>query len=71
LKLQHDQDNLFVDPYFPANNKSLYHKTTPPEGIIWARPKEMKSNPVFVVDGFNRCDMDQGQLGNCWFIAGT
>ena len=25
----------------------------------------------FVVDGFARCDMDQGYIGNCWFIAGN
>lgn len=27
-------------------------------------------NADFVVDGFGRCDMDQGYIGNCWFIAG-
>jgi hypothetical protein len=27
------------------------------------------SNAEFVVDGFDRCDMDQGAIGNCWFIA--
>lgn len=24
---------------------------------------------MFVVDEFARCDMDQGYIGNCWFIA--
>ena len=28
------------------------------------------SNPKFVVSDFERCDMDQGYVGNCWFIAG-
>ena len=27
-------------------------------------------NPQFVVGGYQRCDMDQGYVGNCWFIAG-
>ena len=27
-------------------------------------------NPKFVVDGFGRGDLDQGFVGNCWFIAG-
>ena len=22
------------------------------------------------MQGFGRCDMDQGYIGNCWFIAG-
>ena len=34
------------------------------------RPKEANPNAEFVTDGFGRCDMDQGYLGNCWFIAG-
>jgi hypothetical protein len=42
----------------------------PPQGIRWLRPKEARQNAQFVVDGFDRCDMDQGYIGNCWFIAG-
>jgi hypothetical protein len=70
LKSQHDENNLFEDPYFPANSKSLYHKNMPPQGVTWARPREMRSDAEFVVDGYERCDMDQGYVGNCWFIAG-
>ncbi len=33
--------------------------------------KEINPDAEFVVDGFNRCDMDQGFVGNCWFIAGN
>jgi hypothetical protein len=32
--------------------------------------KEVVNDPKFEVGGFERIDMDQGQLGNCWFIAG-
>lgn len=32
--------------------------------------KEVMDDPQFVVDGFSRCDLDQGYVGNCWFIAG-
>ena len=32
--------------------------------------KEVKPRAKFVVNGFDRCDMDQGYIGNCWFIAG-
>ena len=28
--------------------------------------KEARNEPQFVVDGFDRSDMDQGQIGNCW-----
>jgi hypothetical protein len=42
----------------------------PPQGIRWLRPKEARQNAQFVVEGFDRCDMDQGYIGNCWFIAG-
>lgn len=27
--------------------------------------------PRFVIDGFQRGDLDQGEIGNCWFIAGA
>jgi hypothetical protein len=27
-------------------------------------------NPQFCVDDFDRTDLNQGELGNCWFIAG-
>lgn len=33
--------------------------------------KEVRHDAEFVVDGFKRCDMDQGSIGNCWFIAGS
>ena len=41
LKSQHNASNLFVDPEFPANMKSIYHPTTPPTDneIQWKRPK--------------------------------
>ncbi len=70
LLQKHSKNNLFQDPYFPAEEKSLYYTQKAPRGIIWKRPYEVSRNPQFVVDGFDRCDMDQGYVGNCWFIAG-
>ena len=26
------------------------------------------NDPQFVVGGFGRCDMDQGYIGNCWYV---
>ncbi len=31
--------------------------------------KEVTANPKFMSSGFDRVDMDQGHVGNCWFIA--
>ncbi len=40
LKSQHNASNLFVDPEFPANSKSLYLPKTPTTvDLQWKRPK--------------------------------
>jgi len=70
LKSQHSPSNLFEDPLFPAVARSLFTTQKGPQGIRWKRPKEVRRNAKFVVNGFDRCDMDQGAIGNCWFIAG-
>lgn len=71
LRAECSEDNLFEDPEFDACDSSLYYNQSPPDGIQWLRPREACENPKFVVDGFGRCDMDQGYIGNCWFIAGA
>ncbi|RMZ98045.1 calpain-6, partial [Brachionus plicatilis] len=70
LKSEHDESNLFEDPLFAADGSSLYFTQMPPQGVMWLRPKEANPDAEFVSAGFGRCDMDQGYLGNCWFIAG-
>lgn len=71
LKYQHDESNLFEDPFFPANDQSLSYSQMPPQGVRWMRPREADSDAQFVCGDFDRCDIDQGFLGNCWFIAGV
>ena len=66
----HSETNLFVDPYFPAEEISLFYSRPPPNGVVWKRPKQITKNAQFVIDGFSRTDFSQGQIGNCWFIAG-
>ena len=39
LKAQHDENNLFEDPEFPANDSSLYYSQNKPYGVQWLRPK--------------------------------
>nr|XP_019920739.2 calpain-9-like isoform X3 [Crassostrea gigas]XP_034311076.1 calpain-9-like isoform X4 [Crassostrea gigas] len=67
-------NSLYVDPDFPPDNSSLTFNRTPPPGIrniVWKRPTELSRNPKFIVRNATRFDLDQGYLGNCWFIAGA
>lgn len=61
---------LFEDAGFPASSASLYLRApwTSYE-IVWKRPHEIIQNPQFVEQGALYVDIEQGELGNCWFIA--
>ena len=64
---------LFEDPLFPAIDSSISYTTSPPYGTKWKRPSEIVKLPnqaVFIQDEAYCDDLDQGGLGNCWFIAG-
>ncbi|XP_066451275.1 calpain-8-like [Eleutherodactylus coqui] len=65
---------LFEDPKFPANSSSLGIKKLGPDakttqGIEWKRPSEIQENPIFIADGANREDVEQGSIGDCWFLS--
>ncbi|XP_051980041.1 calpain-8 [Xyrauchen texanus] len=65
---------LFCDPTFPATAESLGYNelgrySSKTRGVEWKRPKEMCSNPQFIVDGAKRTDICQGALGDCWLLA--
>ncbi|XP_048038826.1 calpain-2 catalytic subunit-like [Megalobrama amblycephala] len=65
---------LFCDPTFPAESDSLGYNELGPHsfktrGVEWKRPKELCSNPEFIVDGAKRTDICQGEIGDCWLMA--
>jgi calpain, invertebrate len=64
---------LFEDPEFPATDSSIYYSQRPKKPYKWCRPKDIckKKSPKFFVDGFSRFDVQQGELGDCWFLAAT
>ena len=37
--------------------------------IVWKRPYQIVSNPVFIDDDISFDDLAQGMLGNCWLIS--
>ncbi|KAM6915439.1 calpain-3b [Xenentodon cancila] len=60
---------LFEDPLFPANDSSLFYSKKPSMKFEWKRPSEICDNPQFIIDGANRTDICQGELGDCWLLA--
>ncbi|XP_061090904.1 calpain-5-like [Conger conger] len=63
------EKNLFEDPEFPATDKSLFFQKSPPGNVEWKRPKEICDNPRLIIEGISAHDLNQGMLGNCWFVA--
>ncbi|CAF0866413.1 unnamed protein product [Brachionus calyciflorus] len=61
---------LFEDPLFPTVDKSMFYTQSVPFGTKWKRPNEISNKPAFICNEVNAGDLDQGYLGNCWFIAG-
>ncbi|XP_037304775.1 calpain-3b isoform X1 [Pungitius pungitius] len=60
---------MFEDPLFPANDSSLFYSHKPSMKFEWKRPSEICENPQFIIDGANRTDICQGELGDCWLLA--
>ncbi|XP_052783914.1 calpain-5-like [Mya arenaria] len=63
--------NYFVDPEFPAQDKSLFYSSGKLTGVTWKRPKDICENPKLFVEGTSSGDVTQGRLGNCWFVAAS
>lgn len=63
------RNQLFEDPQFLANEESLFCTTALLSNVHWKRPPEICNGPHLFVDGMSAHDLNQGQLGNCWFVA--
>eukprot|EP00762_Andalucia_godoyi_P008646 ANDGO_04571.mRNA.1 Calpain len=60
----------FEDPDFPANAKSLGTLSgVDVSQVKWRRPSEMSSSAHLFTDGIEPGDVQQGQLGDCWFLS--
>ncbi|XP_074552961.1 calpain-1 catalytic subunit-like [Halichoeres trimaculatus] len=62
----------FVDEMFPPDRRSIGKLDLDPADmsrIVWRRPRELVSNPRFIVDGVSRFDFGQGSVGDCWLLA--
>ncbi|XP_006632721.1 calpain-5 [Lepisosteus oculatus] len=64
-----ESKKLFEDPEFPTTNESVFYKKPPPGIVEWKRPKEICDDPHLFVEGISSHDLNQGTLGNCWFVA--
>ena len=64
--------SLFIDPIFTPID-ALLNYAKPSRAIKWLRPNQIVASglsPEFIVKKAETHDLDQGALGNCWFIAG-
>uniref|UniRef100_A0A3Q1IQJ1 Calpain 6 n=1 Tax=Anabas testudineus TaxID=64144 RepID=A0A3Q1IQJ1_ANATE len=64
-----NKKKLFEDPEFPATNASIFFRKPPPGVVVWKRPGEITNEPHLFVEGISSHDLNQGVVGNCWFVA--
>ena len=74
MTLYGNVQKLFLYLSMPYNKTSIcwsyYQGTLKSNFLTNLTSKDIVKNPKFVVDGFDRIDINQGQIGDCWFIAG-
>lgn len=60
---------LFEDEHFDFRHQQLLAKVG--SNIAWLRPAEIarEGRPHFVVGKVERFDINQGEVGNCWFLS--
>lgn len=78
VKLCRDKRGLFEDQHFPCDPRSVWKDPSRPKAscppiVAWKRPAELvgpfKCRPQLFLDGADPGDVEQGSLGNCWFLG--
>lgn len=69
-----DTDLPFVDPDFPVTQASLYGDQLEGDNLAWLRgpvilSKQKKPPSVISLTGIRSEDIEQGALGDCWFLS--
>ncbi|XP_076463680.1 LOW QUALITY PROTEIN: calpain-9-like [Babylonia areolata] len=64
-----EQQILFEDPEFLAEDDSIFFSRRPPRRFEWKRPHEICDDPQWISEGASRFDVRQGELGDCWLLA--
>eukprot|EP00092_Neocalanus_flemingeri_P017950 GFUD01019424.1.p1 GENE.GFUD01019424.1~~GFUD01019424.1.p1 ORF type:complete len:557 (+),score=139.71 GFUD01019424.1:131-1801(+) len=69
LKMKYQTSGqLFTDPRFPPDQASLSYSRSAQQ-VDWLRPHQLCDLPQLFVDGADRFDVNQGELGDCWLLA--
>ena len=69
------KEALWTDLEFPPVLSSLYDQNDKTQDAdkyneyTWRRVSEIYDNPQLFVDGFDPGDINQGELGDCYFLA--
>lgn len=72
LKQHHlKKKTLFKDKDFPNNDYFIYDLGVSPRDLKWKRPGNIVKKPKFFSDGAQRFDVQQGEIGDCWLLAGN
>ena len=68
-------NNFFNDPWFPPDKYSLSFSGSIDglnidlDDVSWVRAKDLYPNAEFIINGSSKDDVNQGSLGDCWFLS--
>ncbi|CAL9688787.1 unnamed protein product [Knipowitschia caucasica] len=73
-KVEDDEEDLFVDSEFPADDSALLSDSSTPicklkDSITWLRPQEICQSPELFPEDISLGHAKQGLLGDCWLLC--